>query len=404
MKKLTVLLFAFVAFSSISLSASAENAPGNVDFYAFPQNSMLKVGFDWWDNDSGNYIQTFLYWDTIFTNNPRFADSSQNFGTKYYDKDGRIEFFLPQFPCHTYYLKLVGVDGKSGKPFTLYRYALAPGLEKPSFGSDARMSKISFKTATFQTSISTSCSYGWFHLQVGALNETDLIVDEYGQIQQSETFFERDFKGLEPNKIYNLYLEISNDNGVSIFYTQFKTESNLPPVIESLRSSVISPSIAHVISSIDAKNTTSTDVRIEYGEQISLENLSDWSRYFGKGNYAFTIENLKPNTVYFWRPVARNDFGQDEGQTKMFKTNEFATAVTEITSDDLLQVSSCPAGIRIYPEKDAIVEIYSITGQKVLTTNLNGGEAHIFSSLTPGMYIVKSSIEGYTVTKKALVN
>jgi hypothetical protein len=178
----------------------------------------------------------------------------------------------------------------------------------------------------------------------------------------------------------------------------------LPPVVESLRSVIIEPSIAQMVAFVDTKNTNSTKVRIEYGEQISLENLSDWFSYNGSGNFTLGIDNLKPNTVYFWRPVARNDFGQDEGQTKMFKTNEFATSITEITSDDLLQVSSCPTGIRVYSEKDAVIEIYSITGQKILVANVNGGEAQIFSSLTPGVYIVKSFIEGYTVTKKAMVN
>ncbi len=84
--------------------------------------------------------------------------------------------------------------------------------------------------------------------------------------------------------------------------------------------------------------------------------------------------------------------------------NGTTTNIQKAIDNDLLQVSSCPAGIRIYPEKDAMVEIYSINGQKVLTTNVRGGEAQIFSSLTPGVYIVKSFIEGYTVTKKAVVN
>ena len=160
-----------------------------------------------------------------------------------------------------------------------------------------------------------------------------------------------------------------------------------------------------ISATLDPKNTWSAYAHAKIGESLDVMNEQTERQLVDiKGIYTFPVGNRKPNTVYFAQVSMENDFGDHAGHPVMFKTNEFATAVTEITSDDLLQVSSCPAGIRIYPEKDAIVEIYSITGQKVLTTNLRGGEAHIFSSLTPGVYIVKSFIEGYTVAKKSIVN
>ncbi len=137
-------------------------------------------------------------------------------------------------------------------------------------------------------------------------------------------------------------------------------------------------------------------------------------------NFILTVVILKPshpNSFYavqlkqlrIFREIENSWINIDLLSQENFRTDfcfingTAPTDIVKITSDDLLQVSSCPAGIRVYPEKDAVVEIFSITGEKILTTNLNGGEAQIFSFL-PGVYIVKSSTEGFTITKKAMVN
>ncbi|MBP6908791.1 MAG: T9SS type A sorting domain-containing protein [Candidatus Pacebacteria bacterium] len=404
MKKLFLLSVAVMAFLSFSPSVQAENTTGNVYADAYQSDTVIVVRLAWFENDSLNFIQPFISWDTTYkhlgdTGSYSNIDLS-SWGVKYYSREGLVEFLIPaKKSCKEFYFRISFIDGMSQKRNNISRMVVTEGSSAPVMHHSTIVPN--FSSVMVGVTIENTCNSLWIHAEIFLKSSVKVATVSAGGYDNYVSFSVYD---LLPNEEYYVDMTIHNGYGSVSFIQSFRTMSNLPPVVESLRSTVLSPRIAEVTSHVDTKNTHSTEVRIEYGEQIGLENLGDWFLYTGVGNYNFQMENLKPNTVYFWRPVARNQFGQDEGQTKMFKTNEFATAVTEITSDDLLQVSSCPAGIRIYPEKDAIVEIYSIAGQKVLTTNLRGGEAHIFSSLTPGMYIVKSLIEGYTVTKKALVN
>ncbi len=78
--------------------------------------------------------------------------------------------------------------------------------------------------------------------------------------------------------------------------------------------------------------------------------------------------------------------------------------IDNIHQKNEIEVSVCPSGIRIYSEKDAVVEVYSITGAKLFSGNCDTKEAQIFSLHTPGMYIVLLSVEGKKITKKVWIN
>ena len=404
MKKLFLLSVAVMAFLFISLSASAENSTGNVYSDVYQSDSVIVVRLVWLENDSPNFIQPFISWDTTYkplsdTGSYSNIDYS-SWGMKYYSKEGFVEFLIPaKKSCKEFFVKISFIDGISQKRNNFYSMVVTEGFSAPVMINSTVIPN--FSSALIGATLENTCNSLWGQADV-FISQTSTKIASISTVGYSD-HVELYVYDLIPNQEYYVRMTIYNGHGNVSFTQSFRTMSNLPPSIESLRSTVLSPSVAEVTSYVDTKNTNSM-IRNEYGEHIELENLSDWSSFYGEGNYTSRMYNLKPSTVYFWRHVAKNQFDKDEGQIKMFKTNEFATAVTEITADDLLQISSCPAGVRIFAEKDAVVEIYSITGQKVLVANVNGGEAQIFSSLTPGLYIVKSFIEGYTVTKKAMVN
>ena len=407
MKKLLTLLFvgALIALA-LTHSAKAENSTGNVSSGLYVsdvinQSTVIRAGFNWWESDSGGFIGV-IYYDTVPGRYQYLADSSV-----FTAKDGSFYVNIPtNKSCMVYYFKFIVIDKLTGKKSTEHRMITTPNKEKAVL-LGFNLSQIGFNFAEVQFSFNEFCDYADFELKCSESGKLPFITITRGQ-DDYKTSLKKLLSNLDPNTEYSisfrLFFPHRSDLGETIIAWGFRTLSNLPPVVESNSAIDVKNESATVTAWIDPRNTWNSESEVRYGEHITLEQKTGWTPVQQKGNYGFYLPNLKPNTVYFWNSFARNDYGNDNGETKMFKTNEFATAVTEITSDDLLQVSSCPAGIRIYPEKDAIVEIYSITGQKVLTTNLRGGEAHIFSSLTPGVYIVKSFIEGYTVAKKSIVN
>jgi len=398
MKKLILSFFTVVALCTISLPSIAGNTISTVDFDVRPdyQSKQIICDFWWSDNDSGNSITVIIAYGKQFGSYPNVDTLEAQ-----YDHQGSVRYFIPSEACTEYIVSASFIDGNSNKKTTLSpRFVNTPGDKAPTVTSVVFGNQATF--ATLSVSVNGFCNEVYYEMTCYAQSSSFPLMQFTGYAGVTGTVSET-FYGLNPLSNYEIKLRLFNFAGEYTMVYSTRTLSNLPPIAESTLASSITDTSVILNGFVDPQEVW-TESRFELGETVNLGDKMDWIPTNVKGTYSFPVGQLKPGTSYFWRIVSKGKFGQDEGQIKVFKTGGVATGVGGSLFNEPFQISSCPAGIRMYSEKDAIVEIYSIAGQKVLTTNLRGGEAHIFSSLTPGMYIVKSLIEGYTVTKKALVN
>lgn len=84
----------------------------------------------------------------------------------------------------------------------------------------------------------------------------------------------------------------------------------------------------------------------------------------------------------------------------MFINDGEVTGIHSPISDNPIRISKSTGGnVRIYVEKDAIIEIYSITGSRVIVKALKSHE-EFFPNLTNGTYILQSFIDGQELRLK----
>lgn len=97
----------------------------------------------------------------------------------------------------------------------------------------------------------------------------------------------------------------------------------------------------------------------------------------------------------------------DDGQFFIRDTNDLEGGPLSTESFDQTSVSMYPNPandfVNIQIEGVAKVEIYSLLGQKVLDQNINDTEMISISNLNSGVYLVKISQNGNTVTKRLIV-
>lgn len=80
-------------------------------------------------------------------------------------------------------------------------------------------------------------------------------------------------------------------------------------------------------------------------------------------------------------------------------SENFRTDFVFIDGSNTSIASLSPKGIRLFSQKDAIVEIFTITGQKVMVIRLKGNE-EILPDLPSGMYLMTFLIEGKLTAEK----
>ncbi len=101
------------------------------------------------------------------------------------------------------------------------------------------------------------------------------------------------------------------------------TSPGQAPIVQTLPATSILQNSATLNGSVNPNNAP-TQYRFEYGTTQSLGNYTSWYN-IGSGNnvlnaYA-TIFNLSPNTIYYFRIVAQNQYGTSYGQILSFTTD-----------------------------------------------------------------------------------
>ncbi len=131
---------------------------------------------------------------------------------------------------------------------------------------------------------------------------------------------------LDPNTAYFVRLRVSrvfdaNAPIVTSLIVAFRTDS-VPPVVTDTGAGQVTDVSARFVGTIDPRNST-TGYHFEYGTTPDLGS-STASVDIGGGTRPITVSKvvagLAPNTPYFFRVVATNEFGTTNGTTKRFHT------------------------------------------------------------------------------------
>jgi hypothetical protein len=390
-------LLAFFIVSFLGKTYSfGDNTKGNVDFYLdYDMNTKeVVMTCNWHENLST--IEPIFYYDTI-PNSYRFVATT---GIKYPTYGGGVSLRIKGRPCTVYFVKLRFKDGSTGNTDEIERSIQTRSDMSPEV-LGFKITNIGFHFVEMEAKTNGACEGYEIKIFCQKMNdnpELKYTEQRYGQVND----FGKVLTDLEPNTNYQLIFMVSNSIGNNKVIWGFTTPSNLPPVVDSKGAISVTENSVRLSGYLDTKNTT-TKWGFELGENVVQDDFYGWNvAYGGEGMIIMDICNLKSNTIYFFRPVSKNDWGHDEGQTRIFKTNSSATmGVRELTFDDLLRVSSKTGGLTIFVEKSAEVIVSSINGQKIGTYNV--ADELSIDNVPVGTYVIQTNIGGKHLVKKAMV-
>ena len=411
MKKLFILVVVMATFC-VSTRLNAQGNPtvtttaggntlGNVNFYV-SQNApgVMTANCQYSDNDS--FIQPVFWWKKSSDND--YKNHSPIPGIKYTDHFGNALYNITNLqPCYNYDFKLVFLDGRTqSKDSTEQLNVTVPGNQKPSIGQPTFV--VGYNSIRISNFITGHCNPFLYQISYGKVGK--LPIQIFNQGYYGDQTISYDIPDLDANQNYVIYLTVSSQFGFGDTTVNYglNTQSNLPPTIESLGTDISLNGQSEVTfrSFVDPKNTYSSEWSAQWGETFPLDQQSVWYQVYQRSEYYMSISNLKPNTVYFYIYLVRNEFGDNKSEPGMFKTNGDLSGIKPVTFNDLIDVSNYSDGIKIYSEKETTVYVYSLQGSLVESFKCAGGENKILQ-LKPGVYIVNASIAGHTITKKTFV-
>lgn len=383
------IFFAFL-FGFLGKS-KADNTTGTVEYNVwYDQNEkVLVLNCRWYDNQS--FIEPEVYWGV----NPNTYESDWKFG-KLYGLQGEVTHKVKVDPCTVYYTKLMFKDWNTANIYSVERSYQTQGDKSPTI-LNSYFGKTGYTYALLSLELDGNCNGS--NLEVSLNKVGELPKQVFTEGFYGSKFFSVPLYGLQANTQYEVEIKVSNQIGSTVINRAFMTESNLTPIIESAGVLYVSEHSVRMQAYLNTQNTKAM-WRMEWGKVITFENYSNYSTMYGReGMVAMDIGGLEPNTVYYWRPYAKNDFGDSEGQTRMFKTNALAGFGKELTFDDLLKVSSGEGRISVYVEQPSEVRVISIDGKQIGTYKVAD---QMDLNLIPGTYVVRTVIGGKTLVKKAI--
>lgn len=190
-------------------------------------------------------------------------------------------------------------------------------------------SNISFTSATLHGAgdPNGSSTTGWFEYgTTTSLGRTSASRDLGSGT--SEVDYTVSISGLERNQTYFYRAVTQNTHGttrgsIRSFSTNDDDIFGNAPFATTQAATNITNTSATLNGTVNP-NSDLTEAWFEYGPTTSLGFLTP-VRTVGSSNYASTIsqnvQNLSPNTIYYYRIVARNSFGTDFGSTLNFMTS-----------------------------------------------------------------------------------
>ena len=389
----TAILATVAIFASWS-SVVGQNTLGNVNagwYSRYSGSGKLFITIDWDNNKS--YIQPVFYWDTIYGS---YGNKSQDPGPKFTDVYGNFEYEIPFLPCKRYYIKIAFTDGQTlNTEYVTYSFE-TNGISSPVVNNLAIVDT-GYSFVDLLVDIDNKCNSSNVEIQIKEPGKMYNYWDNY-HIDDYIKYFPIQIKNLLPNSDYVVKLKFSNQYGETEKVLSIKTASNLKPDIESLYSESLNFSTISCRAFIDPMNTNSTEWKVEYGKEIDLGKSTNWKKAYSRDSSGITLSNLDRNTIYFWRSVARNEFGYDEGKIMAIKTLDFGLGFENIELSDLVKIYKENEKTKVYFEHPITANVYSMDGKKVVTLNSNNT-----LNLPNGFYFMEFKIGNTVFTKKFII-
>ncbi len=251
-----------------------------------------------------------------------------------------------------------GVAGSNGSGTTVNFY----GSNGGSYPSNNNYSSPSVRTlsadsitknsANLRASIDPNSSNTNFYFEYGKTmnlsnsTNTEQLNGSYGFIERSINIY-----NLEPNTIYYYRIVASNANGKNygdvLNFTTSKIEAQtLAQTLEAINITQNSATLKGLIESLVNSNSYSSNTSntfnyswFEYGvnyyklenstAHMYMNNTSANNTSTNPVKQSAYINNLKPNTIYYYRSVSENIDGISYGDVLSFKTDQDTLAYTQ---------------------------------------------------------------------------
>ena len=109
-----------------------------------------------------------------------------------------------------------------------------------------------------------------------------------------------------------------------------------PPSIQTINATSITSNSAILMANLtDLGGDTSCQVWFEYGETTSYGKTSSKKTVYSTGTISISITNLKPDTTYHFRAVAKNSKKTAYGEDKIFTTPPTLPSVKTMTASNI---------------------------------------------------------------------
>ena len=148
--------------------------------------------------------------------------------------------------------------------------------------------------------------------------------------------------GLQAGTTYYYRVHATNSLGNNFAILQTFTTAAPPPVVNTLASTSTAPDAVELLGTVD-NNGFVTDAWFEYGSDANYGSTSPVTRITSTGvqNLSYTVTNLLPGTMVYYRMVAQNvggiEYGPGMSHTTAIPAPTASTqAVTELTRTSVI--------------------------------------------------------------------
>ena len=219
-----------------------------------------------------------------------------------------------------------------------------PSLSSPSNGA---------------TGVSTSPTLDWSN--VSGADSYTLQVDNSSSfsspnVNTSTTSSQRSVSGLSENTKYYWRVRAKNSCGDGSWSNvrNFTTENNatLPSIVTYDANDIKENSAILNGEVLDDGGSSIINRGFEYWNPYDLEDGGKEYVIGSTGFYSKNIEDLQPNTLYYYKAFASNEIGIIEGNIMYFTTNEYAS-ILNVTTRAAWDVTSNSALLRGNADSDA---------------------------------------------------
>lgn len=192
-----------------------------------------------------------------------------------------------------------------------------------------------------------NCPWVWFEYSTNSQLTNSSIIGY--QAYCNVYYVSADLRDLQPSTTYYYRIVAQNSYGavkgyVQSFKTQTAASGQAPLVYTNAVSSIVNDSVN--LSGTVNPNYLYTNAWFEYGIDRSLDFIAGYQQSIGNGgdnqNISTYLQNLQPNTTYYYRVAAQNSNGTSYGEILSFY-NQFPSLILSTPGISSAPVISTPS-------------------------------------------------------------